>query len=104
MTATSSIRKEIIPIIAALVLVNFLFWADEGYYDFRWMRSGGNWFFFLVYTGCVIAGQIFVKDVFFKKVRGKYQTPLIILTGIPLGLILVISALISMGFLVRLFS
>ena len=104
MTVTSSIRKDIVPIIAALVLVNFLFWADEGYYDFRWMKSGGNWFFFLVYTGCVLAGQIFVKDVFFKKVKEKYQTPLTILTGIPLGLILVISALITMGFIMRLLS
>lgn len=104
MTANSSIRKDIAPIIAALIIVNIMFWMDEGYYDFRWMKGAGNWFFFLLYTAAVIAGELFVKDVFFSRIKERYQTPLTILTGIPLGIILAISAIISMGLVIRLIS
>lgn len=31
------------------VVLNYLFYLDEGYFDFRWMKSGGNWIVFFAY-------------------------------------------------------
>jgi hypothetical protein len=33
----------------AFIICQFLFFIDEGYYDFRWMKSVGNWIVFVVY-------------------------------------------------------
>lgn len=48
--ALSSQRNETIaPFLSALVIVMFLFFIDEGYYDFRWMKDAGNWLVFVFY-------------------------------------------------------
>ena len=33
-----------------MILTLFLFFIDEGYYDFRWMKDLGNWFVFVIYV------------------------------------------------------
>lgn len=43
--------------IATVVMVMFLFYIDEGYYDFRWMRNAGNWLMFVVYLAFVFPMQ-----------------------------------------------
>jgi hypothetical protein len=30
---------------SAFLVTMFFFYIDEGYYDFRWMKSAGNWIF-----------------------------------------------------------
>ena len=32
---------------SSILVTMFLFFIDEGYYDFRWMRDGGNWLIFI---------------------------------------------------------
>ena len=39
-----------IPLWVSLILTLFLFFIDEGYYDFRWMKDLGNWFVFVIYV------------------------------------------------------
>ena len=50
-TAASSIRRDLIPIMIAILFVFFLFWFDEGKYDLSWVSNPGSWFFFLIYLG-----------------------------------------------------
>lgn len=38
--------------ISTVLLMNVLFFIDEGWYDLRWMQQAGNWFVFGVY--CII--------------------------------------------------
>ena len=35
--------------INSFLISQFLFFIDEGFYDFRWMMSWGNWIIFAVY-------------------------------------------------------
>jgi hypothetical protein len=34
----------------AFILTQVLFFIDEGFYDFRWMKSYGNWIVFALYV------------------------------------------------------
>jgi hypothetical protein len=36
-------------LVAALLIVLFLFFIDEGYYNFNWMAQWGNWIVFGMY-------------------------------------------------------
>lgn len=38
------------PLWISLLVTNFLFFIDEGYNDFRWMKDPGNWLVFLIYV------------------------------------------------------
>ena len=46
-----------------LMVTHFLFYIDEGYYDFRWMRDIGNWIMFLIYTIVLSSLQLLVFEV-----------------------------------------
>ncbi len=39
-------------------ITQFLFFIDEGYNDFRWMKQPGNWLVYLIYIS-VIFGVLF---------------------------------------------
>ena len=34
----------------AAIITMFLFYIDEGYYNFNWMKSFGNWVVFVIYV------------------------------------------------------
>ncbi len=60
---------RIILIITTLLVTNFLFYIDEGYYDFRWMRDAGNWIVFLIYLLPMLLVQLIVFEVVYKFYR-----------------------------------
>lgn len=39
-----------IPLWISLLVTNVLFFIDEGYNDFRWMKDPGNWVVFVIYV------------------------------------------------------
>lgn len=39
--------------LASLSITMFLFFIDEGYYDFRWMKRVGNWIPFVIYLSLI---------------------------------------------------
>lgn len=51
-------KKYILPLFISLVITLFLFYIDEGFYDFRWMLNVGNWIVFLVYVAGIYVGQL----------------------------------------------
>lgn len=45
---------------SAFILTMFLFFIDEGYYDFRWMMEGFNWIIFFIYFIMLSFSQILI--------------------------------------------
>ena len=44
------INKELLfPLLSALFITLFLFYIDEGYYNFNWMLKASNWAAFIIY-------------------------------------------------------
>lgn len=64
------IEPEIAAMITTFLVVNFLFFIDEGYYDFRWMMDWGNWVVFAIYF--IIGYPIFwsASKFLFKRLEG----------------------------------
>lgn len=73
MTSTgSAIRKKedlITPLIAAFLIVQFFFFIDEGYYDFRWMKDFRNWIVFVPY----LAVFFLMQWVIYRFLLGRLQ-------------------------------
>ena len=47
-----------IPLWVSLLVTNYLFYLDEGYCDFRWMKDPGNWFVFVIYVAAIYAALL----------------------------------------------
>jgi hypothetical protein len=43
-------KSTIINLILASLLTLFLFYIDEGYYNFKWMLNPGNWIVYFFYV------------------------------------------------------
>lgn len=43
--------------IIGTLITQYLFFIDEGYNDFRWMKSFGNWIVYLLYFGAIFFTQ-----------------------------------------------
>ncbi len=80
--------SKILPIGIPLLLTLFLFYIDEGYYDFRWMQEPGNWVPFFLYWGAMILGQFLINYVLPGAIQGARRLIIIIVLGIPIGLFL----------------
>jgi hypothetical protein len=53
-------RDSLIYLLNAFVITQFLFFIDEGYYDFRWMSSLGNWIVFFIYLLAILLFEILI--------------------------------------------
>jgi len=54
--------------VSAFLLTQFLFFIDEGYYDFRWMAEPSNWIIFVIYFGLIVMGQLTIA-----KLTGRFK-------------------------------
>lgn len=50
--------RRIWPLLPAALITFFLFYLDEGFFDFRWMKHLGNWLMFFLYTWAMAIGPI----------------------------------------------
>lgn len=62
---SSSYLFLIISVVASL----FLFYIDEGYYNFQWMKSWGNWIVLIIYAGIIFLVQQLFALIFRKVFR-----------------------------------
>jgi hypothetical protein len=89
-------RKNILTFaFTSILLTMFLFYIDEGYYNFNWMLKWSNWFAFLLYAVPLFGFQVLISYGL-KKVFPKYpKSSLAIgaITGIILALVFVIMIL-----------
>lgn len=54
--------------INSFLITQFLFFIDEGCYDFRWMTNIGNWLVFLFYFA-LITGLLFCINFGLEKIK-----------------------------------
>ena len=71
--AAPSLHTILPAAITTLVMVMFLFYIDEGYYDFRWMRNAGNWLMFVVYLAFVFPMQWLLAGML-GRLAGKWRS------------------------------
>ncbi len=69
-SSKSKTSEALILFISATLISFALFFIDEGYYDFRWMKNPGNWIAFVAYVLMLFVGQLAVLKLFLSKYRG----------------------------------
>ena len=67
----------------SVLLTLFLFYIDEGYYNFRWMLEPGAWFVFVLYSGMFFIGQLASVSLLFPNTQNR----LLIATKYVIGII-----------------
>lgn len=83
-TIPTPIRASLLPaFLAAFLLVMFLFYIDEGYYDFRWMTDAGNWFVFCLYMAVFFPIQWVIAHFIFGRLGGWKKLLAMIALSVP---------------------
>lgn len=75
----------IIPIGSALFVVFLLFFIDEGYYNFNWMKEPMNWFAFFLYFGLILLGEALTAIALIKVKESVKKALAISVIGVLLG-------------------
>jgi hypothetical protein len=84
-------RNETLPaIIGAVAVTMFLFYIDEGYYDFRWMQQPGNWIAFIMYFLPMFVCQWLAAHFLFRRENIIDRTVKSFLIGVPVAIALVV--------------
>jgi putative effector of murein hydrolase len=78
-------------LVSAIVLTVFLFFLDEGHYNFEWMSNPGNWIPFFIYVAVLYLAQYLVSETVLKSIQGIHRTTLSIAGGgVLLALLIII--------------
>ena len=93
-TKTTSDRLPVL-IISSILITLYLFYLDEGYYNFKWMTSVSNWIAFMVYALSIFIGQLFVSSVILKKYHGLGKVLLSVFGGAVIGVLFVMYAIFT---------
>lgn len=94
-------KKEdlLTPLMVSFFFTQFLFFLDEGYHDFRWMQSFGNWICFVIYWFCLFSGEVIVHTYLLKDKTTPAYVGLKHILGLFLGLTVAVSFFIGLKFL-----
>ena len=89
-TVTPNVSRDnlFIPFGSAILITLFLFYIDEGYYDFRWMLQWGNWIVLVIYIIMLFPLQWVISYFLFRKAHGMQKALLMLVFGIPMTLAL----------------
>ena len=79
---SSSYLFLIISVVASL----FLFYIDEGFYNFQWMKSWGNWIVFMIYAGIIFVVQQLFALIFSEVFKVNNRNYLIAAIGVPVAI------------------
>lgn len=80
------VNNAIIFLIISAVLTLYMFYLDEGYFSFQWMKSFGNWIIYFVYVAIIFLIQFgigsLVSLITSKLIRDKYKQRTFLFAGI----------------------
>lgn len=80
--------QHIYMLIACAALITFaLFFVDEGFFNFQWMRNGGNWIVFGIYFLILFSGQLITYVIISKILHWQKRMFLSITLGSILGIV-----------------
>lgn len=77
--------------ITTIIITMSLFYIDEGYYDFRWMTSWGNWFVFFIYGTVIFAFQLLMYLLIVKVFKWRLNNLAVILVGASLAVLFLVT-------------
>lgn len=77
--------------LTSVIITMSLFYVDEGYYDFRWMKNVGNWIAFLIYGTAILTGQVLLFLLFTRVFRWKVNNLVVILFGASLSILFLVT-------------
>lgn len=80
---------------SAILITLFLFFIDEGYYDFRWMAHPGNWVAFLIYFLPIFLCQWLIFTLVLRKYSGAGKTAMSIILGAIIAVTLVVKVVFA---------
>ena len=90
LTSQAIAFKWIAPIIATFVIVTFLFYIDEGYYNFNWTLEIGSWIVFAMYAGILFPIQYVMSYFFFRKSENLKRMVIYLLIAIPVSIFILL--------------
>jgi len=90
---TKSTKQEFILLASSVLLTLYLFYIDEGYYNFNWMFKMSNWFAFIIYVFPIFGFQLLILKLIGNKFSFEIATIISIVIGAAIGLTAVISFL-----------
>lgn len=67
-------RRIVLSLCCAFAATLFMFFIDEGYYNFKWMLKPGNWIPFFIYAGAILGIQLLATEVILIKCSGQVKT------------------------------
>ncbi len=94
-------RFYLFPITSAVFVSLALFYVDEGYYNLSWTLDPRNWLIFGCFVLGLFVGQAIISAYCFSNLSGWPKKMLILLLGLPLG-VLIVAFLLYLGSLVTL--
>jgi len=68
-------------LLSSVIVTLFLFFIDEGNYDFRWMASFGNWVVFLLYVVGTLPLYWLLARILLRETDSLKKIPFISLAG-----------------------
>lgn len=77
----------LIYLVTSVLITMSLFYIDEGFYDFRWMASIGNWFVFVIYASVIFAFQALIYLLLSRVFSIRGNSLLVIFAGSCLAVI-----------------
>ena len=92
------------PLAVSVVVVMFLFFINEGAYNFEWMLKPWNYYPFAVYVSGFMLGQLIVASFLFKKLNGLVGTVAVFLLGVPAGAVMSFVLICFIGVLSLIFG
>jgi len=89
-------RKELlILMVSSILIILFLFFIDEGNYNFNWATEPFVWVIFLIYTVPIFLGQLVMSKVVLRKINHTHKIILSILIGSVIGITFTIGIVFS---------
>ncbi|KAA1243542.1 hypothetical protein [Aquimarina sp. RZ0] len=85
-TIVSKNRELLILSSSSILSTLFLFFIDEGNYNFNWITEPLVWLIFLMYAVPIFLGQLFISKVILKKYNGTGIIIASILVGTTVGI------------------
>lgn len=84
-------KAILLSLLNSTLIILFLFYIDEGYYNFNWMQNIGNWIAFTFYILAFSTGQLITHQLILTHYKGSNKIAFTSVIGIPLGFGLIIA-------------
>ena len=75
-------------LLSSLAITLYLFYIDEGYYNFKWVFEIGNWAAFAIYIGLIFGCQFILFQLIRRMNRIRSKITWSIIAGTVLALLL----------------